>query len=541
MKKQSYSSFVSPSVKSKANVFEKVNDSQVVNNCGAFVYKINEWDQVDRFLIIGSASPTYYSSRKELVKDNTSVMQSCIKADGKKFVNRIVEISESGRAPSNDPALFALALAISYGSDETRELAYNSLSKVARIGTHLFHFVDYINDLFKWRKGLKRAVSDWFNKKKPDSLVYQILKYRQRDGWSMKDVIRLSHPKAASDTHNSIYHYITKGWESIGKDPHPDPALVKIWAFEKAKASNSEKEIAKLVRDYKLSWEMIDTKWLNSIAVWDELIKNIKPEALIRNLARLSANGFIKDFSPNVNLIVNKITDAESLKESRLHPFKILIALNTYKKGYGDKGSLRWTPNQKIVDALDDAFYLAHKYVEPTNKRIMLALDVSGSMSSQDCGSLPLSPREASAAIAMSIAKTEKNCYFYGFSDKFIKLDISEKMRLPEVIKKISDLPFSYTDCSLPFQYALDKNIELDAIVILTDNETNSGKHPSEVLKSYRRKFGLNTRLIVVGMTSTGFSIADSSDRYSLDIVGLDSSVPELVSNFIGERFTSVK
>ena len=40
-----------------------------------------------------------------------------------------------------------------------------------------------------------------------------------------------------------------------------------------------------------------------------------------------------------------------------------------------------WFPVQRVVDALDAAFKTAFGNVEPTGKRMMLALDASGSMS----------------------------------------------------------------------------------------------------------------------------------------------------------------
>ena len=49
-------------------------------------------------------------------------------------MNTIVEISKGGNAPKNDPALFALAAAISLGDRDTRVAAGKALPDVARIG-----------------------------------------------------------------------------------------------------------------------------------------------------------------------------------------------------------------------------------------------------------------------------------------------------------------------------------------------------------------------------------------------------------------------
>ena len=70
-----------------------------------------------------------------------------------------------------------------------------------------------------------------------------------------------------------------------------------------------------------------------------------------------------------------------------IHPFKILIGLIQYKHGRGDKGSLSWIPNKKILEALDNASYQAFNHVEPTGKKFFLGVDVSGSMSQPVLGS----------------------------------------------------------------------------------------------------------------------------------------------------------
>nr|WP_216843732.1 hypothetical protein [Phytoactinopolyspora alkaliphila] len=58
------------------------------------------------------------------------------------------------------------------------------------------------------------------------------------------------------------------------------------------------------------------------------------------------------------------------------------------------------------------------------------------------------------------------------------------------------------------------------------------GKHPHQTLAQFRRKFGIDAKLIVVGMTATEFNIADPSDPGMLDVVGFDSAVPSPITGF---------
>ena len=56
--------------------------------------------------------------------------------------------------------------------------------------------------------------------------------------------------------------------------------------------------------------------------------------------------------------------------------------------------------------------------------------------------------------------------------------------------------------------------------------------HPHQALRRYRERSGIDARLIVVAMTSTGFSIADPDDAGMLDVVGFDAAVPGLITGF---------
>ena len=114
--------------------------TQVANSGGGYSWQVDDWTRLDRFLILGAEGGTYYIAERDLVKQNHDAILRSIKLDGVRAVNRIVEVSDSGRAPKNDPAIFALALVAAHACPEAKALAFQNLAKVCRIGTHLFHF-----------------------------------------------------------------------------------------------------------------------------------------------------------------------------------------------------------------------------------------------------------------------------------------------------------------------------------------------------------------------------------------------------------------
>ena len=166
--------------------------TQVANSGGGYSWQVDDWTRLDRFLILGAEGGTYYITERDLVKQNHDAIVRCIKLDGVRAVKRIVEISDSGRAPKNDPAVFALALVAAHGSPEAKALAFQNLAKVCRIGTHLFHFAEYVNVLRGWGRGLRNAVGRWYLEQEADKLAYQVVKYQQRDSWSHGDLLRLA-------------------------------------------------------------------------------------------------------------------------------------------------------------------------------------------------------------------------------------------------------------------------------------------------------------------------------------------------------------
>ena len=76
--------------------------------------------------------------------------------------------------------------------------------------------------------------------------------------------------------------------------------------------------------------------------------------------------------------------------------------------------------------------------------------------------------------------------------------------------------------------------------MIYTDSETWAGDiHPVEALRRYRAATGIAARLIVVGMVANRFSIADPDDAGMLDVVGFDTSTPEVIAGSAGASCSS--
>jgi 60 kDa SS-A/Ro ribonucleoprotein len=512
---------------------QRADARQQRNSAGGYAFTLDDLGRLRRFLTLGVDGGTYYVKAHDLARDNVAVVARLAETDPQGLVSTIVETSTRGVAPRQNPALFALAYAASL--PQTSQLALAALPQVARTGTHLLLFAGYVEQFRGWGRGLRRAVGGWYLAKEPGAVAYQAVKYRQREGWSHRDLLRLAHPQTVSPELKDTFDWIVRG--SVGEHV---PALIE--GFVQAQQATDPADWAQLVRRYRLSWEMLPDAALGQAAVWDALLDTGIPQtALMRQLPRLTRLGMLPDLGGRTEEVTAQLNDPDRLRRARVHPVSVLVAQRTYASGRSARGAGTWTPTRQVVDALDAAFYQAFGTFEPSGKRTLLALDVSGSMGAAISG-MPITAREASAALALVQLATEPGAAAVGFTtgggrnwhDSDLKpLAISPRQRLDDALRVIDAMPMSGTDCALPMLYATKNKIKVDTFVIYTDNETWAGTiHPHQALQEYRRKTGIPARLVVVGMTATEFTIADPTDPGMLDIVGFDAAVPSLITEF---------
>ena len=310
-----------------------------------------------------------------------------------------------------------------------------------------------------------------------------------------------------------------------------------------------------LVREHGLVREQIPTHLLNSSDIWTELLKSkgangkqagMPLEALTRNLGKLSS---LPTFMgpTNTEFICARLRSDADIQRSRIHPFKVLIASRIYGMGKALKGALAWTVSAQVRDTLTTTFRCSFKNVDPTGKRYMCALDVSGSMGSACMGCPAISCRQASAALAQVLYDTEPHVYMRGFTaasgygsivhdNGFRNFDplVRRGMTLDHFIQA-TDAPYGPTDCSLPMLRAMEEGLDVDVFIVMTDSETFAGKvHPQVALEEYRKKANKpDAKLIVVGMTANNLTIADPNDRNTLNLAGFDASMPEIIAMFV--------
>lgn len=159
-----------------------------------------------RFLCFGSEGSTFSTKEPSLGMESAlTLIQLLENGKGCDVVEEIRRFGQDGTAVRSNPALFALAVCTQHSDAKTKQAAFRALRDICHVPSQLFSFVQYKKELKDgmkggmWGRGLRKAVSDWYNNQDPIALAQAVTKCKHRAGWSHQDLLRLSHMKPANE------------------------------------------------------------------------------------------------------------------------------------------------------------------------------------------------------------------------------------------------------------------------------------------------------------------------------------------------------
>ena len=404
-----------------------------------------------------------------------------------------------------------------------------------------------------WGRAAQRAIERWYQTRSPEELAFQAAKYRARDGMSQCDLIRLVHPKPQNQGYSEVFRWITQDY------PTDRPERPFTSCFGRLRRARDEAEALAVLRDYaemlqqqtpwdgprqktfpSLTWEMTPSE-CRGPAFWTFMVPRLPMTALIRQLPTLTRLGVLANEELQAD-VLRRLRDPAAYKAARIHPMQMLMAATFYR---GDERGQPTIP--AIQDALEDWFRLAFASQPRTGARLLIGVDVSGSMIhhlavpyhrlGQTAAAPGLTLSSADVASALALVLSERagfgSATVCGFADTIHPVsDLKNKTLGQCRTMLVPSIPRA-TDCALPMLYATRERIPVDCFVILTDGQTYAGDlHPYQALRRYRKALGIPARMVHVALNHE-FTVADPEDPKCLDIVGYDPTVPNLIERFI--------
>ena len=256
--------------------------------------------------------------------------------------------------------------------------------------------------------------------------AYTLAKYKGNGPVKMKDILCLTHPTPASVTDSIL-------WKELLEDKL-QPAYT--WETELSAKGNTKETWEKLIASGKVGYM-----------------------ALLRNLRNI----IIAD-PDNVQKVLDKLSDANEVRKSKQLPFRYLSAYRNIPTGTW------WSRAAK--NAMDIAADHSVANLPKIPGKTVIAIDVSGSMTCPISRNSDVRCSDIAMLLGTIANKICENAIVYTFDTSIRKPHIP---CLGGVISIAAGLPVNGggTDMYLPFRELMDKYIDCDRIIILSDNECN--------------------------------------------------------------------
>jgi len=526
-------------------------DEMLRSYSGGYGFKPSDKVALERALILGTTTNQFYATGAELSKEFMQLLASAIQIDPTMVASLIEEVSFKGKGISNSPCLLGLAM-LSSGDAVAKKQFHRIFDKVVRNMSHFMEWFAYTRNM----RGLGRCVlsagNDWLSGKSTEMLAYQFLKYKTRNGYSVRDIMRLLHPKTSEVDRQALYKYVVKGELEV---PEGTASLKMVEVFEKL--GKNQISAMEAITEGRLTHEMVSSfVKKDNTAEWRQIAAHMPLNARLRNLGSLTAKHVFKD-PAILSSFMNSFTNAEHVKKARLHPMSILQAFLIYKQGHGDKSATTWDVNPKILDAIEEAMDHSMEFANlPRELSYRVYIDLSGSMCSP-ISSMPYANcKEGAAAVALMFTRIAKDVDVWGFTcagshfcgyggkkkanagmEGIYDLNGSfrKKSSIVEVMRDVGHISGG-TDVSLPFKHMIDQRVKKDVVILFTDNESWAGTngHTSQLLKKYRKQMSANTRVIFCTLAPYGkITLVDPKDGLSMDIVGFSPDCFKAIEMFV--------
>ena len=330
--------------------------------------------------------------------------------------------------------------------------------------------------------GLKKALGDAMNR----TNEFAFSKYNTPGkAVSFKDVLRICHPKPATDKASKVFNEILT-------DTLP---VAKRWETELSARGNNKE-------------------------VWEDLIaeNRLGYMAMLRNLRNIINAG-----PDNIDRVYKKLSNKDEVLKSKQLPFRFLSAYSNLPTG----------ATSRVRDVLEDACEYSIANLPKIPGKTVIAIDVSGSMVSCISSKSDILCSHIAMMLGLMANKMCEEAIVYTFDTKLQVLNVSHRSGILQTTASSSSWGGG-TDLTLPIKRMIYDKIEADRLIMLSDNEINSGwsggfkKTCQSLADEYRRK--INPDLWVHAIDLQGYGTQQFIGDKTNIIAGWSERVLEFIT-----------
>jgi 60 kDa SS-A/Ro ribonucleoprotein len=413
------------------------------NEAGGMAYQRSPEAALALYAATGCLNGTFYSDATMQLKQ---VLGLC-EAVSPEYIARTALYARKTAYMKDMPALLLAYLAVRDG-----ELLSKVFDRVIDNGRMLRNFVQIVRSGVVGRKSLgtrpKRLVQRWLEQASIDAVMSAAIGVKP----SLADVIRMVHPKPKDAEREALYAWL------IGK-PYQQGALpTKVRELETFK-----KEQGNVVPD--LPFQYLTSLPLNT-QHWKDIASRASWHVTRMNINTFARHGVFED-ADAARRTAERLRDAQAIQRARVFPYQLMTAF---------RASSAAIPSA-IVEALQDAMEVATRNVPQVKGRVVVAVDVSGSMQSPVTGfrrgaTSIVRCIDVAALIAACLKRVNVDARVIPFAESVRECRLNPRDSVMTQAQQLIGLMGGGTKVSAPLALLNQERSEVDLLVLVSDNQS---------------------------------------------------------------------
>jgi 60 kDa SS-A/Ro ribonucleoprotein len=269
---------------------------------------------------------------------------------------------------------------------------------------------------------------------------------------------------------------------------------------------------------------------------WKQIAQNASWQTTRMNLSAFARHGVFKDAELTQRLR-DKLVDPAAIRKARAQPHQLMMA-------YSQIGA---DVPEMIREALHDAMEIATESVPAIVGRVVVCVDVSGSMQSPITGhrkgaTTAVTCVQVAALIAACIKRTCVDAKVIAFSDDVIPMvPISRRDSVLTNARRLASLPSGGTNCSSALRHLNQQNDPADVVIYVSDNQSwvdVVGGPGTATMQEWAKFKGRCPRAKLVNIDLQPYTTSQLPELPDvLNVGGFNDSVFDVIRSFVtGER-----
>lgn len=417
--------------------------------------------------------------------------------------------------------------------------------------------------------GLKNFLQKWYDKQSLVQLTEMIGEHRKLNGWRHQDIIALAHIKFTDEAKKKVADVaFRRGSKSVAEITGQEDEMVKkLVDICRTRMSENPNEVSELVSKHKFRFEHLPSALYKTPEIWEKCLPVLSYSALLNCMHILQDLNLLAPQQGLAKKVGFAIGNPKTLKEAKLHPFKLYSELqlyenneryteNVHEKHRAKKvAKLKLTPNKEIVKKLRTAFEQSFDHYPLTGARLVITLDNRHGMYTKKVLSKHLSKHiscfEASLIIALTYLKRERDVKILTYTDDgeidggIETLPLQRSMSFEDALQfcKTRQRKKTLNSLDLPWNFAQAKGFKADVFITITDSVIRNaplGKPPTQAINAYKKALNIsNVRHVVLGLANPkrALETLGPEEKRVLEVAGFTSNTAKVINEFIKGTF----